>query len=150
MQPAYMAVPVIQNLTTQDRPLDFCQRNRHSDAQERDHSENSQQFFQHINRERELSKLQQHQMLQPLQSPDSQEDPHSDPYHFEMRPGSPMDSDSNSSRSPDSLGGDDRVDKMAMIPSIPVRVTLLQQRVCVFFFFFHSFLKCLFPINTFL
>lgn len=133
MQPAYMAVPVIQSLATQDRPLDYhVPRVRRFEIQEHDHDENSKHHIQHMNHEREHFKMQQsqHHSLHPrIETPDSQEDPHSDPYQFEMRPVSPGDSDSNSSRSPDSLAGDDRVDKMAMIPSLHVRLALLQQRL---------------------
>lgn len=129
-----MAVPVIQSLATQDRPLDYhVPRVRSSDMQERDSEEiaihNEQHNYHQMNHEREHVKVQQHHLHPIIPTPGSQEGPHSDPYHFEMRPVSPGDSDSNSSRSPDSLGGDDRVDKMAMIPSLPVRLTLLQQRV---------------------
>ncbi|GIY34391.1 transcriptional regulator ovo [Caerostris extrusa] len=49
-------------------------------------------------------------------------------YSYEMRPVSPGDSDSNSSRSPDTLV-DERGEKIPMIPSLPVRLTLLQQRL---------------------
>lgn len=132
MQPAYMAVPVIQSLATQDRPLDYhVPRVRRFEIQERDHEDSNQHQIQLMNHEREHFRIQSqpHHTLHPnIQIPDSQEDPHSDPYHFEMRPVSPGDSDSNSSRSPDSLGSEE---KMAMIPSLHVRLTLLQQRVSI-------------------
>lgn len=143
MQPAYMAVPVIQSLSTQDRPLDYhVPRIRRFEIREREIEDHAQHHIQHMNSEREHIKIQQtHQNLHPsIEAPDSQDDSHSDPYHFEMRPVSPGDSDSNSSRSPDSLGSDG-VDKMAMIPSLSVRLTLLQQRVSikVQYFVFHNY-----------
>ncbi|XP_035216849.1 zinc finger and SCAN domain-containing protein 31-like isoform X2 [Stegodyphus dumicola] len=131
VRPAYMAVPVIQSIATQDRPLDYhVPRVRRQISQESESDEIPfPQNSVHLNHERDHIKVQQYHSQSNVQIPDSQEDSHLDPYHFEMRPMSPGDSDSNSSRSPDSLVDErERGEKMAMIPSLPVRLALLQQR----------------------
>ncbi|GFY62027.1 transcriptional regulator ovo [Trichonephila inaurata madagascariensis] len=127
-QPAYMAVPVIQSPSVQDRPLDYHVPRR------QEYTDDSQETLinlsraRHLTHEREYQPIQQHALHSNVQIPDSQEETQLDMYPYEMRPVSPGDSDSNSSRSPDSLV-DERGEKMAMIPSLPVRLALLQQRL---------------------
>ncbi|KAF8790980.1 zinc finger protein 200-like isoform X2 [Argiope bruennichi] len=128
-QPAYMAVPVIQSPSVQDRPLDYHvpRRQEYTDNEQEETLINLSRA-RLVKHEKEYQPVQQHTLHSNVQIPDSQDDSHSDIYSYDMRPVSPGDSDSNSSRSPDSLV-DDRGEKMAMIPSLPVRLTLLQQRL---------------------
>ncbi|XP_054709240.1 transcriptional regulator ovo-like [Uloborus diversus] len=129
MRPAYMPVSVIQSLATQDQPLDcHVPRIRSSEIHEHDSDDSkSHHDEEQMSHDWYNMRVQHHlsQACTPL--PDSQEDSHSDSYHFDMRPMSPADSDSNSSKSPDSL--DERGEKMAMVPSLPVRLALLLQKL---------------------
>ncbi|XP_015922517.1 transcriptional regulator ovo isoform X2 [Parasteatoda tepidariorum] len=120
MQPSYMAVPVIQTIAAQDRPLDYhVPRTSHPKFEIRDRMEtvveqnNNANNIQQFNHERDHLKLSPTHNTRPcLPMSDSQDDSHSDSYSIGMRPSSPGDSDSNSSRSPESL--DERGEKIVM------------------------------------